>query len=70
MNTQLQLVSVVVIIISILFICIFDVVVDASSFNEPHSHRGIVTPFQPGDPKVHLDNKAKDILSQGKPYQV
>ena len=46
------------------------VVVDASSFNEPHSHRGIVTPFQPGDPNVPLDEKAEDILSQGKPYQV
>jgi hypothetical protein len=43
---------------------------NASSFNEPHSHQGVVTPFQPGDPKVPLDSKAKHILGQGKPYQV
>lgn len=42
---------------------------NASSFNEPHSHQGVVTPFQPGDPKVPLDSKAKHILGQGKPYQ-
>ncbi len=42
----------------------------ASSFNEPHSHNGIVAPFQPGEPKVTLDRKALDILQQGKPYQV
>jgi len=41
----------------------------ASSFNEAHSHQGVVTPFQPGDPKVSLDKKALNILSQGKPYQ-
>ncbi len=43
--------------------------VHASSFHEAHSHQGVVTPFQPGDPKVTLDNKARGILKQGKPYQ-
>ena len=42
----------------------------ASSFNEPHSHQGVVAPFQPGDPKVSLDKKALNILGQGRPYQV
>lgn len=36
---------------------------------EAHPHRGKVTPFQAGDPKVKLDGKALNILSSGKPYQ-
>jgi len=42
---------------------------NAASFNEPHTHTGKVTPFEPGDPKVSLDRKATAILSSGKPYQ-
>jgi len=42
---------------------------EASSFNEPHAHTGVVTPFQPGDPKITLDQKATAILNSGKPYQ-
>jgi hypothetical protein len=42
----------------------------ASSFNEPHSHSGVVTPFEPGDPNVDLDKKALNILGEGKPFQV
>jgi len=45
------------------------VVVDASSFTEPHDHTGVVTPFQPGDPKITLDKKALSILASGRPYQ-
>eukprot|EP00584_Thalassiosira_punctigera_P005409 CAMPEP_0172543886 /NCGR_PEP_ID=MMETSP1067-20121228/14166_1 /TAXON_ID=265564 ORGANISM="Thalassiosira punctigera, Strain Tpunct2005C2" /NCGR_SAMPLE_ID=MMETSP1067 /ASSEMBLY_ACC=CAM_ASM_000444 /LENGTH=328 /DNA_ID=CAMNT_0013330367 /DNA_START=118 /DNA_END=1104 /DNA_ORIENTATION=- len=41
----------------------------ASNFNKPHSHTGKVEPFQPGDPKIKLDGKAKSILKAGKPYQ-
>lgn len=44
--------------------------VQASNFNKPHSHTGKVEPFQPGDPNVKLDGKAKSILRSGKPYQV
>jgi hypothetical protein len=44
--------------------------VQASNFNKPHSHTGKVEPFQPGDPNVKLDGKAKSILKSGKPYQV
>mmetsp|Transcript_26028 Transcript_26028/g.62499 ORF Transcript_26028/g.62499 Transcript_26028/m.62499 type:complete len:337 (+) Transcript_26028:20-1030(+) len=40
-----------------------------SNFNKPHSHTGKVEPFQPGDPKIKLDGKAKGILKSGKPYQ-
>ncbi len=46
------------------------VVADASNFNKPHSHKGKVEPFKPGDPNVKLDGKAKGILKSGKPYQV
>jgi len=42
---------------------------DASSFNEPHAHTGVVSPFQPGDPKITLDQKATAVLNSGKPYQ-
>eukprot|EP00581_Thalassiosira_minuscula_P009936 CAMPEP_0183708044 /NCGR_PEP_ID=MMETSP0737-20130205/4438_1 /TAXON_ID=385413 /ORGANISM="Thalassiosira miniscula, Strain CCMP1093" /LENGTH=336 /DNA_ID=CAMNT_0025935831 /DNA_START=113 /DNA_END=1123 /DNA_ORIENTATION=+ len=42
---------------------------NASNFNKPHSHTGKVEPFQPGDPKVALDGKAKSTLKSGKPYQ-
>ncbi|KAL3822554.1 hypothetical protein ACHAXA_007665 [Cyclostephanos tholiformis] len=45
------------------------VVADASNFNKPHSHKGKVEPFKPGDPNVKLDGKAKGILKSGKPYQ-
>ena len=41
----------------------------ASNFNKPHAHKGKLEPFQPGDPKVKLDGKAKNILRSGKPYQ-
>lgn len=41
----------------------------ASNFNKPHSHTGKVEPFKPGDPKINLDGKAKNILKNGKPYQ-
>mmetsp|Transcript_29516 Transcript_29516/g.62637 ORF Transcript_29516/g.62637 Transcript_29516/m.62637 type:complete len:332 (-) Transcript_29516:84-1079(-) len=41
----------------------------ASNFSKPHSHTGKVEPFQPGDPKIKLDGKAKNILKAGKPYQ-
>lgn len=37
--------------------------------SESHPHKGKVTPFQPGDPKVKLDGKALSILKQEKPYQ-
>ncbi|KAL7540645.1 hypothetical protein ACHAXR_010274 [Thalassiosira sp. AJA248-18] len=40
----------------------------ASNFNKPHSHTGKVEPFKPGDPKIKLDGKAKNILNNGKPY--
>lgn len=43
--------------------------VNGSNFNEPHSHQGVVTPFERGDPKVKLDKKALTILTSGKPYQ-
>lgn len=45
------------------------VVVEASSFTEPHDHQGIVSPFTPGDPKIPLNKKALEILASGKPYQ-
>jgi len=45
------------------------VVVDASSFTDPHDHQGIVAPFTPGDPKIPLDKKALEVLASGKPYQ-
>eukprot|EP00957_Ditylum_brightwellii_P133151 10152156-Ditylum_brightwellii.AAC.1 len=44
--------------------------VNGSNFNEPHSHQGVVTPFERGDPKVKLDKKALTILTSGKPYQL
>jgi len=52
-----------------LSLAIFLTTADGSSFTEPHAHQGVVTPFQPGDPKVKLDGKAIGILKQGKPYQ-
>ena len=43
--------------------------INASDINAPHSHTGRVSPFEPGDPKVPLNTKAKSILSSGSPYQ-
>ena len=58
-------------IIGLLFsIAIWCSVVDASNFSKPHTHTGKVEPFQPGDPNIKLDGKAKGILKSGKPYQV
>jgi hypothetical protein len=36
---------------------------------EPHPHQGKVTPFSPGDPKIHLDKEALTILESDKPYR-
>lgn len=41
----------------------------AASFDEPHGHRGKATPYQPGDPKIQLDSRARKILDLGNPYQ-
>lgn len=49
--------------------CILCPVIEASSFTEPHSHTGVINPFQPGDPKITLDKKALGVLKSGKPYQ-
>ena len=45
------------------------IVANASSFNEPHAHNGVVSPFEPGKPNISLDKKALSILKEGKPYQ-
>jgi hypothetical protein len=34
-----------------------------------HPHQGKVTPFQPGDPNIILDDKALEVLARGQPYQ-
>jgi len=57
-----------IITISLTF-SLFSLVCDASSFYESHSHTGKVKPFEPGDPKVPLDGKAKATLNSGKPYE-
>lgn len=44
--------------------CVF-----GSSFSEPHYHQGIISPFEPGDPKVKLDGKAIKILKAGHAYK-
>ena len=41
-----------------------------SSFNQPHPHQGIASPFQPGDPGIMLDTAALRLLASGKPYKV
>lgn len=40
-----------------------------ASSQPEHPHQGKVTPFQPGDPKIELDDKALEILARGQPYQ-
>ena len=60
----------VAVVHQLLFKCVILVLLVATSVNaEAHPHRGKVTPFQPGDPKVKLDKKALRILDSGKPYQ-
>jgi hypothetical protein len=57
----------------VLFCAILLLLTCCSSFvnteSTAHPHQGKVIPFKPGDPKVKLDRKALNILSQGRPYQ-
>lgn len=42
---------------------------DGSSFNEPHSHQGTVTPYEPKAPNLKLNDKALKMLEAGKMYK-
>merc|ERR1719356_1365891 len=50
-------------------LCSLPLLARTSNFNKPHAHVGKLEPFQPGDPQVSLDGRAKGILKAGKPYQ-
>ena len=45
-------------------------IAEGGAADQGHPHQGKVPPFEPGDPKVKLDNGAIQTLQSGKPYQV
>ena len=43
---------------------------ESASFDKPHKHQGLVSPYEPKAPKVDLDKKATALLDDGKIYKV
>ena len=43
---------------------------ESASFDKPHAHQGLVSPYEPKAPKVDLNKKAITLLEDGKIYKV